>query len=435
MLTRRAMQRKSVFLIAIVLAIPAGSLPAQEPGAALGDYYDLTRARNPMLRASSAAVAASAAAEPAAGLPADPELQIGIMNASLPGLRTDMPTSMAPSIQLMQMLPWPGKLRLSSEIARQTTAMATSTADEMWWDVRARTAMAFYDIYQAERQLEVMLQTVDWLTQYEQVALTMYSTGAGRQSDVLRAGVEVARMKTEIQRMQAMRTVAAAKLNALLDRPPHTDIPRLVYTPVSADIPDIDQLAQWAAESRPLLTRAQLAVDRARTREALARREIWPDLNIGLQYGQRGSDMGTDRMGSVMLGFSVPVFAGQRQLQMRRETAAMTAMTAAELAALRADVHARAGELHAELSRTRALITLYRTEVLPQAEANVTSAFSSYRVGRVDFMTLVDAQMTVNRYSQELYALLAEYGWRTAELEMVVGRELPTTTSTIGEDS
>jgi outer membrane protein, heavy metal efflux system len=73
--------------------------------------------------------------------------------------------------------------------------------------------------------------------------------------------------------------------------------------------------------------------------------------------------------------------------------------------------------------------------VLPQAEANVTSAFSSYRVGRVDFMTLLDAQMTLNQYRQELYALLAEYG-RVAELEMVIGRELPVRPPrTIGEDA
>jgi hypothetical protein len=40
-------------------------------------------------------------------------------------------------------------------------------------------------------------------------------------------------------------------------------------------------------------------------------------------------------------------------------------------------------------------------------------------------MTLVDAQMTLNGYREELHGLVAEYGWRLAELEMVIGRELP----------
>jgi outer membrane protein, heavy metal efflux system len=73
--------------------------------------------------------------------------------------------------------------------------------------------------------------------------------------------------------------------------------------------------------------------------------------------------------------------------------------------------------------------------VLPQAEANVSSALSSYRVGRVDFMTLLDAQMTLNGYRQELYALLADYGRLISELEATVGRELPAAAANIGEDA
>ena len=68
-------------------------------------------------------------------------------------------------------------------------------------------------------------------------------------------------------------------------------------------------------------------------------------------------------------------------------------------------------------------------------EANVTSALAGYRVGSVDFMTLVDAQMTVNQYRQELFALLADYGRMVAELEMAIGRELPATPAVLTEAS
>jgi outer membrane protein TolC len=40
-----------------------------------------------------------------------------------------------------------------------------------------------------------MAETLDWLRHLEEVATSMYSVGGGRQSDVLRAGVEVARMR------------------------------------------------------------------------------------------------------------------------------------------------------------------------------------------------------------------------------------------------
>jgi outer membrane protein, heavy metal efflux system len=136
-----------------------------------------------------------------------------------------------------------------------------------------------------------------------------------------------------------------------------------------------------------------------------------------------------------MVGFSVPVFAGRRQLRMRDEAAAMERMASAELGAASAAVAARVIELVAGLERDRTLVVLYRTEVLPQAEANVSSALSSYRVGRVDFMTLLDAQMTLNSYRQELYALLADYGRLVSDLEATVGRELPATADILVEDA
>ena len=78
----------------------------------------------------------------------------------------------------------------------------------------------------------------------------------------------------------------------------------------------------------------------------------------------------------------------------------------------------------AMLNRARRLSQLYRTTVLPQAEAAVSSAEAAYRVGKVDFMTVLDDRMTVNRYRMELVALQAEEGKAWAELEMLSGREL-----------
>ena len=411
-------------IAALMLSIPLGTR-AQEQTLTLAEVYRLVEEQNPMLRAAHARVDASRAVQSAASLPPDPALQIGIMNASLPSFRTNMPGAMLPSIQLMQMLPIAGKLGLSGEIAQQSTAMQSAAAAEVFWEVRARAAMAFHEIYAADWQVEVMQQTLDWLRQFEQVATALYAVGNGRQSDVLRAGVEVARMQAEIARMRAMRESAAGRLNALIGRDAAVDVPRTVIGTFPYSLPSSETLMQWADEGRPLLERGRIGVQQAHDREKLARREIWPDLSIGVQYGQRASDADTERMGSLMVGFSLPVFASRRQLPMREEAAAMRNMATAELADSRAQVNARIHELLAELERTATLMTLYRTEVLPQAEANVTSAFASYRVGRVDFMTLVDAQMSLNTYARELYALDAEYGWRISELEATVGREIP----------
>ncbi len=98
-----------------------------------------------------------------------------------------------------------------------------------------------------------------------------------------------------------------------------------------------------------------------------------------------------------------------------------------------AQVNARIEEFAADAERSRALITLYREEILPQSRSTVQSSLSSYRVGAVDFMTLLDAEMAQNRFEGEYYGLLASYGTSLAQLEMAIGRELPATDALITE--
>jgi outer membrane protein, heavy metal efflux system len=414
-------------LLAMLLRVAA---VAQEPVLTLSGVYGIVREQNPRLHAAAALVDARRSMEASAALPPDPAVEVGVMNFSLPGLSARMPTSMAPSIQAMQMLPI-GRLGLSGKIARQSTALAAADAEEVWWEVRSAAAMAFYEVWQADRQLAVMRETLQWLQNFATVARAMYAAGEGRQTDVLRAGVEVARMEADVKRMETMRTAAAATLNAVLNRPGDSPVPALAFESVPLEIPAHDTLRGWAEQYRPMLERGRTGVEQARTRRELAKRELWPDLTVGFQYGQRrtaADEMGaarTERMGSLMVGFSVPVFARQRQLAMREEAQAMERMAAADLTNMRVQVDARIAEILADLDRAHTLVALYRSQVLPQARATVESAFSSYRVGRVDFMTLVDAAMTKNRYEQNVIALLAQYGAATAELEMTIGRELP----------
>lgn len=405
------------------LGLLPGGLHGQEARMTLDRLYRAAWEESPRLIAARELVRASAAREPSAGLPPDPTVELGAMNLSLPDFSADMPASMVPSVEVMQMLPI-GKLDASRTIAREATAIAEAEALAAWWAVRTDVAMAYHGLHESEAHVAIMRETLGFLDEMREVAQSMYATGTGRQSDVLRAAVERARMEADIRRTEAMGVAARARLNALLGRPADSPLSAAAPPAYAIQLPSLDTLRAWAESSQPMLERARAAVRQADAATDLARRELWPDISVGLGYGQRPSDMGTEHMGSLMIGFSVPVFARSRQLRMRDEMVAMRRMAEADLTMERAETDARLVELTAELRRAAELIALYENEILPQADANVASAFSSYRTGAVDFMTLIDARMSANQFEQELHVLLAEYGIATAEMEMIVGREL-----------
>lgn len=410
------------------LRLVAPSLLAQSPPGAppqltLGEVYRSLEIRSPRLEAArQMAVAAEARIKPASTLP-DPQLQFGLMNRNFPGFGLQYPLGMN-QVQVMQMVPIAGQLGLAGRAAAAQARASRARAADLRWELRARAAMAFYELYQLDRTIDVSLATQGLLRDIAVTARTMYSVGQGRQADVLRAQVEIDRMTEEIARMRAMRNAAAARLNALLDRPAGTAVPSPALPQFPSQVAPADSLERQALAGRPMLAAGALEVEAATAAQQRARREIWPDLQLGAQYGQRPMVGGTDRMVSLMLGFSVPIWAGRRQLQMRRETEAMRRSAEAEFRAMQADTRGRLGELGAAVQRSRSLRRLYLTTILPQAEATVSSALSAYQAGEVDLPMLLDARMTVNRYRQQLIQLDAEEGTALAELEMLLGQPL-----------
>ena len=391
----------------------------------LGDLYRRVEAVSPRIAAARSLALAARARVPGTTRPPDPQLQLGWMNYSLPNV-APMPTVGMTQLQVMQMLPLGGKLALSGRTASAQASASSERANDVVWELRNQTAMAFYDLYAAEQNLGVARETLRLLQDIETTAESMYRVGEGRQADVLRAQVEIAKMVEDTLRMMAMRQSMLARLDALLDRPAESALGAVALPEFPDSVPASATVEALALDDRPMIRAGLDDVRAAEASEKLARKEIWPDLQIGVQYAQQGSAMGTgtERMGSLMVGASIPVFARDRQLQMRDEATAMRQMAQADVAAMRADTRGRIGEAYASLSRARNLARLYRTTLLPQAEATVASALAAYRVGTVDFMTLLDDQMTVNKYRQELYTLDADQGKAWAELEMLSGHEL-----------
>jgi outer membrane protein, heavy metal efflux system len=412
---------------ALALAGVALLAPAARGQAVAADTLTLAaaigmaRQANPMLSAARAsATAAAQRVGPAGALP-DPELQFGLMNRMISAFGSTADPMTMDQVQLMQMLPWPGKLGNARRAAEHTAGAARADVEDQALMLEAQVSMAYYEVADADRALEVMERTQGLLRDFLQVSTTMYAVGSAVQQDVLRAQVEVARMAEEITRMRQERVAMAARLDALLGREATATVPAVELPEPAGDLPSTDSLIARALTQRPALQAGAERVAAAAATLAGTRRELLPDLRLGVAYQHRPA---YDDMISLMVGISLPIFAGRRQLPMRRQMAAMRDMSEAELLSIRNETIARIVETRARAVRDRDLTLLYRTSILPQARGAVQAALSSYRVGRVSFMQLVDDQMTVNQYELETIRLLADYQQAIGELTALTGGQL-----------
>lgn len=411
---------------AAVVASPVGAMSAQQPSPliTLDMIYRAIDSGSPSIWSANAAARAARARVPGASRLPDPALQLQLMNRNLPGLGLNDPLGMN-QLQLTQMIPLAGKLGVAGQAAEARANSAQAAVSEVIWSRRANAAMAFFELHRLDATLAITGETLRLLQGISASVTQMYAVGDARQADVLRAQLETNRMTGEAEEMTRMRAAMAARLNALLDR----SVTDSVGATMKPDLPDrppsVDALVDRALASRGMLRSAAADVQAAAASERLAQREIWPDLEVGISYGQRGMPDGrTDRMVSLMLGATVPIWAKSRQLQMRDEATAMREMADADLAVVRAETRGKIAELVAQITGISRLRSLYTGSILPQAEATAQSARDAYQTGAVDFMTMLDALMVVNGYREKLQSLDAQAGSAYAELEMLTGTPL-----------
>lgn len=413
------------FAVTLAWAGLVGSLAAQAPAPdtlTLVQAIAIARRANPaVLAAREGARAAAERVGPAGALP-EPELQVSLMNRTASDFGSTLDPMTMNQFQVMQMIPWPGRLAAQRSAARHVAAAADADADETERAIVARVRSAYAALAFTDRAIAVLRDTRDLLRDFRTVSTTLYGVGSAAQQDVLRAQVEVSRMEAGIAEMESDRAAAAARLNAFFGREAADPVPPTVLPPPdSAPLPPADSLVAWALTARPALRAGTERVAAAAASLSAAHRALLPDVRLGLAYQERPA---FPDMVSVMVAVPLPLFAASREVPLARDAAAQRDQQAAELTTLRAETVAQVIAARARAERAQTLAGLYGREVLAQARAAVQSALASYRVGQVNFMTLIDDETTVNRYETETLRLAADYQQAVADLEALVGRSL-----------
>lgn len=420
---------RRVYCVLAATAALTSPLFAQNDTVSLVRAVALARAGSPRLVAAAAAVSAAGARIRPAGTLADPQLTLGVMNRSLSGMPDPLTMN---QLTLMQMVPVNGMLGLRRQVARFDSARVAAGSEgialEVERDVRAR----YWELYHVDQALAVMDRTLAVLRELASVSGAMYAVGTVPQADVIRAQTALTRMRQEIEEMQLMRVRAVSELNAAMGRPADAALalppqdPRQAHhatlrpldTPL---LPPLDSLAAYAEAHSPELSGARAMIAAARTNQTAVRRMVYPDLSLGVSYGQR-SGVGGDDMVSAMVGVSLPVFARGRQFRMRDEAQAMRAQAEADLSAMRLELRARTFAAREEAETARRQLERVTGTLIPQAVASYEAALAAYRVGRVDFAAALDAQMELLTYQHDLHRYESMYGAAVAELDRLIGR-------------
>ena len=188
-------------------------------------------------------------------------------------------------VEASQKLPWPGKRSLRGNLAAAEANALQWEAEDVRRMLAEATAIAFFDYYQADRQLAVVAENAELIRQFGEIAKAKYESGQVSEQDVLQARVELAELKARQAELQRERKIAAARINTLLHRAiDHPLPPPPAKLEVSGVPADSAALVELALKARPDLA-AQMARIRAEEYALrLACKDYYPDPEIVFKY-------------------------------------------------------------------------------------------------------------------------------------------------------
>ncbi len=367
-------------------------------------------------------VAAEASVKPAKALP-DPRISLALSNVPVGGLDLDRTPMTGVELGIEQMVPASSKRRHKGE-ARSTEAEALrARLDDMRAALIRQVKKAYYDIQQLDDSLAIALQNKALAEDLLATAEARYATGKGLQQDVFRAQVRLSRMVDAVVSLRERRAAAATRLNRFLYRPAAQAVPklpRLERTQVDLAAADAE-----VVQGHPRVREARLRVDQAAVGERLAAAGTRPDWVVGFKYRireevpmdpARGEDFW-----SASVGMTLPwVYRRDTVDQEVKAAEAGREAAQADLAALVNELSARIEELRVDVGRLDEQIALVETGLLPQAEGALASSRAAYATGRIEFIAVIDNQLSLYNLQLDWVRLIAERERHLAELEYLI---------------
>lgn len=329
-------------------------------------------------------------------------------------------------IGLSQALPFWGKRALRGEMAAKQAEFYQWQLEERKLELKRMVKESYYQIFFVDKASGIVEKNIKILDDFITLSKTKYAVGQGVQQDIFKAQVERSRMLDMQIALVQQRTSLQANINALLYRQVDNPVGGISDFETALLSLSAAELTEIADANRPIIKGYTALIEKGQAGRKLAQKEYYPDFNAAFEYMQRspvGDEMGLD-MYAVGITLNLP-FQRERRFAMLAESNAEISMATEELNALKNTISYGVADLLAQLEKRKRLIELYKTGIIPQAQRSLESAIIGYRVNKVDLLTLLDNRMTLFNYEREYYDSLADYQMKLAELEAMVGKELP----------
>lgn len=320
-----------------------------------------------------------------------------------------------------QVLPYPGKRRLRSEVAEREADSIHAQSDGVRRQAIETLKLVYFKLAYLQQTLPVLERNDQLLSQIQQVVESRYRVGQGNQQDVLKAQLQHTKILQEIAMHHQEEEQLEAQLKQVLNRSQSSlDIVTEPLTPTSLKYSDADLLNHVRDQNPDVRSRSKM-VQRQESKVELSHKEFRPDFNVSYMY-EHTADKFHDYY---MASFGIRLPNRGRQSAALAEAMQNQERAKQELQAETQRVLSEVEQQYVLVRRSEDQLKIYTEGLIPQSEATFQAGQAAYQSNRHDFTTLLSSFLDVLNSNLEYQRELVEHESALARLERLTGVSLP----------
>jgi len=357
----------------------------------------------------------------------DPRIGIALLNIPTDHFRFDQEPMTQKQIFIAQKIPWFGKLGLRSQQAAMKAIRQEAILKAKRLELSREIATAYYELGFVANSQKTNEKLIKMLTQLLRVSEARYASGQGLQQDVLQAQVELSKLLDEQITLDKKRRTLEDRINGLLNRGSFIPVTPPQSLPYPDPILEMEELQTQTLAMNPWLKVKQAEIEIASVGIELARKNYWPDLDFKVAYGQREEDFnGRDLPDfvSTSVVMNIPLWKKTRQDKKLAATQLSYQAALQSYQNLANGLPHKIDALVTDIRNVRKNYRLITDALIVQAEQWARSSLTAYEVGKVNFNTMINAQIRLLRFELQSENYLFSLYIKRAELEELLGEPL-----------
>jgi cobalt-zinc-cadmium efflux system outer membrane protein len=289
-------------------------------------------------------------------------------------------------------------------------------ANRVVLDVAVEAINAYLMLHERRRTTALLAEQLGFACDIVSAANARYAAATATQSDVLRAEIEVSRLKALARGLASEVRGAEAMLNTSLGRSADLPVPELEPFPLSHPVPS------WSAIKAAITLRPELAAARADITRTGADVLVMRDMFRPMATVRTGPayTMVDGKGWMAMVGLSVPIWRGKLRAGVA-EAQAMHTMAEADLRAMTRMIEGDAAVAVNQLQAARDRQAALNSDVLPRARMAIEPAVASYASGQLPLVSVIEAIQALWLVQSDLIAADTQLGLAWARLGRAIG--------------